>query len=244
MQLPGPPPVHSFQKRCGMSAFRRMFALVLVCLATFCAGQLSDQLAAARVLGPHWRQMSRISGMVFSGTVLSVEASPAGKDRPLPLWVTKFRVDRAIAGGPAGEVLTVREWTGAWANHRAMNKGERLLIFLYPQSRLGLTSPVGGRLGQVKLDSRGEIVAGFSRPAISAFLPDPDSERPIDFRSPRLPLPRRPVAQPRVTVLQLERAIRSARNSPPPGILPQVRPHVLPQEPRSAHSRSRHAQSE
>jgi len=39
-----------------------------------------------------------------------------------------------------------------------MRGGQRLLIFLYPTSRLGLTSPVGGPLGQVLLSSRGEIV--------------------------------------------------------------------------------------
>jgi len=43
--------------------------------------------------------------------------------------------------------------------HRAMSPGERVLIFLYPPSRLGLTSPVGGRQGQVVLNARGELIA-------------------------------------------------------------------------------------
>jgi hypothetical protein len=143
-----------------MSAFRRMlvFVIAFVCLASLCAAQLADQLAAARVLGPHWRQMSRSAGMVFSGTVLGVEEQFGGKDRPLPVMVTKFRVDRAIAGVQPGQVLTVREWAGAWSMHRAMRSGQRMLIFLYPPSRLGLTSPVGGSLGQVMLDLRGEVV--------------------------------------------------------------------------------------
>src|SRR5206468_10130236 len=79
-------------------------------------------------------------------------------DRPVALILTKFRVDRAIAGVQSGQVLTVREWAGAWPLHRAMRGGQRLLIFLYPPSRLGLTSPVGGPLGQVVLSSLGEIV--------------------------------------------------------------------------------------
>jgi len=33
-----------------------------------------------------------------------------------------------------------------------MSKGEHILIFLYPPSRLGFTSPVGGSLGQIALD--------------------------------------------------------------------------------------------
>ena len=142
-----------------MSAFRRMFAPALVCLSltTFSAAQVSDQLAAARVLGPHWRQISRSSGMIFSGTVLSVGAQPVGKGHSLPVVVTNFRVDRAIAGVQADEILTVREWAGAWDSHRALRSGQRLLIFLYPTSRLGLTSPIGGRAGVIALDSRGEL---------------------------------------------------------------------------------------
>ena len=141
-----------------MAVFRRLFALAFVCLASLGVAQLPDQQAAARVLGLRWKQLSRSAGMIFSGTVLSVETQPAGKDRPLPLILTKFRVDRAIAGVQKGQVLPVREWTGAWPTHRAMRGGEHLLIFLYPPSRLGLTSPVGGPLGQVLLSSRGEIV--------------------------------------------------------------------------------------
>jgi len=141
-----------------MAVFRRLLALAFVCLASLGAAQLSDQTAAARVLGPRWKQVSRSAGMIFSGTVLGVETQPAGKDGPLPLILTKFRVDRAIVGVQAGQVLTVREWAGAWSSHRAMRVGQRLLIFLYPPSRLGLTSPVGGTLGQVVLGSRGEIV--------------------------------------------------------------------------------------
>ncbi len=140
-----------------MAVFRRLFALAFVCLASLGVAQRSDQLAAACVLGPRWEQLSRSAGMIFSGTVLGIETQPARKDRPLPLVLTKFRVDRAIAGVQSGQVITVREWAGAWPTHRAMRVGQRLLIFLYPTSWLGLTSPVGGALGQVALNSRGEI---------------------------------------------------------------------------------------
>jgi hypothetical protein len=96
--------------------------------------------------------------MIFSGTVLGIEAQAAQEGRPLPLIVTKFRVNFAIAGVQPGQVVTVREWSGAWSMHRAMRSGQRMLIFLYPPSRLGLTSPVDGSAGQVALDARGEIV--------------------------------------------------------------------------------------
>ena len=198
-----------------MSAFRRMFALALVCLCltTLSAAQVSDQVVATRVLGPHWRQISRTSGMIFSGTVLGVEGQPAGNGRPLPLIRTKFRVDRAIAGVHAGQILTVREWSGAWAAHRAMRGGERLLIFLYPLSRLGLTSPVGGRQGQVALDARGEIVAPSTSGAEAL-----DQKKPLNAALKRCTTEKPKLAncaaniQPGITLRQLERAIRNARN--------------------------------
>jgi len=102
--------------------------------------------------------MCHSAGMIFSGTVLNIDNEPAEKETPIPLVLIRFRVDRAVAGVRAGEVLTVREWAGAWSTHRAMRSGQRLLIFLYPLSRLGLTSPVGGAQGQVVLDARGQII--------------------------------------------------------------------------------------
>jgi len=43
--------------------------------------------------------------------------------------------------------------------HRPMSSGQHILIFLYPLSRLGFTSPVGGSLGQVALESSGKNVS-------------------------------------------------------------------------------------
>ncbi len=142
-----------------MSSFRGMFAWVVVCLAGVAAAQQSDQLAAARALGPHWKQLCRSAGTVFGGSVMSVAGQPAGKGRPIPTIEVKFRVERAVAGVQPGQLLTVREWAGAWSAHRAMLRGQHLLLFLYPPGRLGLTSPVGGSQGQIALDESGKVVA-------------------------------------------------------------------------------------
>jgi hypothetical protein len=214
-----------------------MFALVLVCLGTLGAGlaQEPDRSAAARVLGPHWRQMSRRAGMVFSGTVLGVELHPVKKGQPLALILTKFRVNRAVVGVRTGEVLTLREWAGAWPMHRAMRPGQRMLIFLYPPSRLGLTSPVNGPAGQVALDFRGELREPIFSPAerpTSATeriestdklqVARPAGEVLHEMRAGLVPqrrcAPRAtrssecvPEIQLKITLRQLERAILSAR---------------------------------
>ena len=158
-----------------MFVFRRISVVAVVCLGSFSVAQLPDQLAASRVLGPHWRQIARVSGMIFSGTVLEMESQPAARGTPLPLVLTTFRVDRAIAGVRTGQILTAREWAGTESMQRPMARGQRLLIFLYRPSRLGLTSPVGGPNGQVALDNRGEIVP---RAAAEQFAEEPARCRP------------------------------------------------------------------
>jgi hypothetical protein len=240
-----------------MSVLRKISALAVVCLASVSTAQLPDQLAAERVLGPHWRQMARVSGMIFSGTVIEIDSQSVGKGAPLPLMLTTLRVDRAMVGVRAGEVLTVREWTGASSMRRTMTRGERLLIFLYPPSRLGLTSPVGGRFGQVALDARGEIVpanlrsnmlsgaeptsaaeAVVNSAALAARLRSCPPENPSGGnlragglhvfgssrqaiggcvgRSPNPPEEGTLLTR-RITLTQLERAIRRARRNPPAG---------------------------
>lgn len=160
------------------------------CLPNFAAAQLSDQVVGERVLGSQWKQLSRRAGMIFAGTVLTSTPPATTMDRVVPAAVPavqlSFRVDRAIAGVKRGQVLTIHEWTGAWSMHRPMRRGQHILVFLYPPSRLGLTSPVGGSLGQVALDAGGNNVAKeaqkWSAPGIGT-----------------------------VSVIQLERAIRGAR---------------------------------
>ncbi len=181
-----------------MSTFRRMLVLVIALagVGSVAIAQEPDEIAAGRVLGPRWKQMCRASGMVFAGTVLGIAALPAANGRAMPTVEVKFRVDEAIAGVESGQVLTIREWAGAWASHRALRTGQRVLLFLYPPSRLGLTSPVGGPMGQVALDASGKNVAAPAAVSNLALHTRPT------FRT---------AAQRSVSLRQLERAIRRAR---------------------------------
>jgi hypothetical protein len=198
-------------------------AVGLACFSTFCllsfaAAQQSDQAAAERVLGPQWKQLSRRAGMIFAGTVLAtpiqkltaqtVNTTTAAANRPIAGTTSSvelsFRVDEAIAGVESGQILTIHEWAGAWSMHRPMTSGQRILIFLYPPSRLGLTSPVGGSLGQVALDPSGKNVLVQKR-AAAIRLQNASSPRP------RAPVNRGNGSSGNVSVVQLERAIRGAR---------------------------------
>jgi hypothetical protein len=67
--------------------------------------------------------------------------------------------------------LTVLEWLGLWSSGQRYAVGEHVLLFLYPPSKLGLTSAVGGALGQFRVDSAGGILV--SERQLAAFQADP-----------------------------------------------------------------------
>jgi hypothetical protein len=171
----------------------------------------SDRATAVRVLGPQWEQMSCRAGIIFVGTVVSSNPASAAVDQvslisatmpaTLPTIQVRFRVDRAIAGTETGQILTIHEWAGTSSTQRPMNTGQHVLLFLYAPSRLGFTSPVGGAAGEVFLDPTGKSVtpkpaANFRSLNTSELYPPTISLHPA-VRS--------------VSVLQLERAVRSAR---------------------------------
>jgi hypothetical protein len=91
------------------------------------------------------------SGMIFSGTALRVEHLAAESGGVASTRIT-FRVQTAIRGVRVGQVIAIREWDGLWNGGERYRPGERVLLFLFPKSRLGLTSPVGGRLGRFRVD--------------------------------------------------------------------------------------------
>jgi hypothetical protein len=184
-----------------MRPSRRVLALTFICLASFAGAQKQwrqrSEDAVAQVLGPHWRRLARDSGFVFSGSVLEIHTPRGGNQDVIPTVSVTLHVDRAIVGVHPGEILTIREWVGAWSQH-PLHDGQRVLLLLYPRSRLGLTSPVGGSLGQVALSVRNTVVP----PAFVAGIGNGP------------PLRRHPGhdAGAEITLPQLERAIRSARH--------------------------------
>jgi hypothetical protein len=178
-----------------------------------------DQLIAERVLGPQWKQMARRAGVIFIGTLLADDhidndQLPVVADQLVPSSAPillpptthlNFRVERAIAGVETGQLLTIREWAGAPSVHRTMNSGRHVLLFLYPPSRLGFTSPVGGARGEMLLDAAGKNVIESNAKARFRSLDVPEtaaSSASSHAASGRA-----------ASVSQLERAIRRARSA-------------------------------
>jgi hypothetical protein len=90
----------------------------------------------------------RDSAKIFSGTVLRVEHHNSDSSSALATTRIVFRVDEAILDVRRGEAVTIDEWAGLWQSGERYRVGERVLLFLYPPSRLGLTSPVGNHAGR------------------------------------------------------------------------------------------------
>jgi hypothetical protein len=118
--------------------------------------------------------LARNSGYIFDGTVLSVEQPSQDETDSLATVQVTFRVEQAIRGTRAGQVLTIREWAGLWDSGERYHPGERLLLFLYSPSKLGLTSPVGGPSGRFAVDSGGNAVIENGR--LPALPLDPASQ--------------------------------------------------------------------
>jgi hypothetical protein len=186
------------------------------------AAQQADEVVTAQVLGPQWKQISRRAGMIFAGTLLSTatqgDTTPAtgAVPGPIPTIQLTFRVDEAIAGVEPGRTVTIVEWAGAWNMQRPMTQGEHILLFLYPPSRLGLTSPVGGSRGQVALDQTGESVSrAVLEPATAIARRSAGAKFQVtatDAPGILSPVKVSPISISLVSVAQLKRAIRSARN--------------------------------
>lgn len=115
-------------------------------------------------------QTVRAAGFIFSGTVLSVVRDPAQSGHASTVR-TAFKVDRGVRGVRTGEVFTIRQWAGVVpAPYRP---GQRVFLFLYPRSKLGLTSAVGGDAGRFLIDDGGNVVTApaLTRPVTRPALP-------------------------------------------------------------------------
>lgn len=103
------------------------------------------------------RRMIHDSALIFSGTVLRVEHLRPQPNSSVEISHITFRVQNAIRGTRPGQVIQIREWGGLWNAGERYATGQRVLLFLYPSSKLGLTSPIGGTAGLFQIDKIGRV---------------------------------------------------------------------------------------
>lgn len=116
-------------------------------------------------------QFARAAGMIFSGTVTAIEPRPRSHGQAVEIVAVTFHVEDAIRGVTPGQDLTIKQWIGLWSAGQRYRVGERALLFLYPPSKLGLTSCVAWPMGRFSIDGWGRVL--LSAQHLSAFRADP-----------------------------------------------------------------------
>jgi len=115
--------------------------------------------------------LANAAGTIFSGTVTAIKRRPADAGQSVETIAVTFHVEQSMRGAIPGEDLTVSQWMGLWSSGQRYRLGERVLLLLYPPSKLGLTSCVGGGMGRFAIDPQGRVV--LSARHLSAFRTDP-----------------------------------------------------------------------
>lgn len=159
-----------------MRAFRMALLGCQVALVLSCCGLRAQEPSIGRLATvPNLSQLTRSSGYIFSGTVASVATSVVASPGDVATVRVTFRIEQAILGVHTGQLLTITEWAGLWNSGERYRPGERVLLFLYPPSRLGLTSPVGGTQGRFSVSRSGQIIlnasASSARPSTGTAVP-------------------------------------------------------------------------
>lgn len=130
---------------------------LVVGLACLCpaesGGQRSEVLRATE-----FQPLLRPAGYVFAGRVSAIEyLHPKAANELATVRIT-FRVEQGVRGTTSGSTLIIREWAGLWNAGERYRVGERLFLFLYPPSRLGLTSIVGRGMGRFAIGPTGAVI--------------------------------------------------------------------------------------
>lgn len=116
-------------------------------------------------------QLARAAGIIFSGAVTSIARHRARPGETVETVAITFHVENAVRGATPGDTLTISEWIGLWSGGQRYRVGERVMLFLYSPSKVGLTSCAGGSLGRFDVDDAGRVL--LSAQQLSAFRKDP-----------------------------------------------------------------------
>jgi hypothetical protein len=167
-----------------LSRFLKFFAVGLILTIAAPLPLVAEQPARSQnSLDPpylrHPPPLTQSSGYIFAGTVQSVQRTAPNRNGVATVQIS-FHVDQGIRGVRTGQTLAIREWAGLWEAGERYRQGERVLLFLYPPSKLGLTSPVRGPMGRFRIGTDGQVVFDPGRigfPARRPSIGDPGQTR-------------------------------------------------------------------
>jgi hypothetical protein len=125
-------------------------------------GEVAPQKTAEEVLA----ELVKRAGIILVGQVYAIRM-PAGEANPgtsgglhssMPHVVEiEFRVDQGVRGTSIGEPFVLRETEDQWRKGPQFTPHERVIVFLYPPDKDGLSAPVGGAVGVLPRSDADEV---------------------------------------------------------------------------------------
>lgn len=116
------------------------------------SGLISSSLGIS-VKTVNLEEMVNYSGRVFYGRCLSAQTSQHPQ-MGISMKTYRFRVLEALKGVETGDIVEVRQVSGRTIpGIPEYRKGQEILLFLHPDSRKGLTSPVGLEQGIFRVET-------------------------------------------------------------------------------------------
>jgi hypothetical protein len=106
-------------------------------------------------------EMTSHAGRIVHGRVLEVREGRHPRQEDIAVTFIKIQVTEMIKGGAAREISFMQYGNSTQqyiAHMPKYSQGEEVVLFLYPESKLGLTSPVGQ--GQGKFLVRHDVRSG------------------------------------------------------------------------------------
>ncbi|HLK34370.1 MAG TPA: hypothetical protein VKT29_14850 [Terriglobales bacterium] len=120
---------------------------------------VDPRIGRANFAAPTLTALASRAGYIVAGKVIRVQRIPPQESGGIATVRATLQVEQALKGVRAGTRFTFTQWAGAGQDYR---EGERVLLFLYPRSKAGLNSPVGGDWGRFQLNA-GNVVLGRAR---------------------------------------------------------------------------------
>jgi len=104
-------------------------------------------------------ETTEIADRIFAGVCTKTEKIKNDIVSGLPVIKYTFKVTDGIKGAEDKSEISFKQWEALSNDNSHYTEGEKYLLFLYPDSRKGLTSPVGFAQGQfeVKKDPYSKI---------------------------------------------------------------------------------------
>ena len=124
-----------------------IFLVFLICAVFF-----NYQNADGRLLNVNLGKMTQIAGDIIAGKCVSVKNGFHPEYKNVKVTFIEIETFDVIKGKAGHNFNFMQFGHGMEISHSTKyKKNEKVLLFLYPKSRYGLTSPVGGTQGRLSI---------------------------------------------------------------------------------------------